>query len=157
MFQGELDLPTFVRTSLRKNPEEWYHEKSFVSRSEDSSTLHVFTHEPTKYKLLLIHAPESEVQFEDGTVEETPEALFMQILPEQDYVGKLLQNGGSFSPDPEELYEVHMKSSIVGTLGYILNISYNERYLETYKNFFNHVRIRSEKHATTKEEDILKE
>lgn len=133
-----MDLVDFIRTSLVKNPEEWVFEETVASTLKIPSFLHIFRHVPTKYKLLLIEIPPTEIANEW----EVGESHHMNVIPERDYNKHVRDNDGAFFPEPTEFLEIHSGSVILKVLYYIRDISKIEEDSRKYSRFKEHMRER---------------
>lgn len=132
MDQETLD---FVRTSIRKNPEEWLFEEETESANQVPSVLNVFKHKPTQYKLLIIYVPEVEIP---GVIS-TEESHYINLVEPKEYEKKVKESDGVFVPQIEQFSFVHEKSVIIKTLFYLKNVSKEDESIIKYEKFRSHV------------------
>lgn len=150
------EILLFLRTSLRKHPEEWafagQHQKSGVfGFSLNSSVVNVFIHEPTNHVLMMIEAPENS---------HTPDRelkinYYVQLMDEEEYAEEV-ESIGIFSPDVNFLYQVNENSSIVKTLKFIKYIEIEDEKLLRYENFKGYIIQKIETEKLEKEEALKK-
>lgn len=125
----------YLRTSLKKNPEEWVFEEEIKSSSRVPSTLNVFSHSPTDYILILVFVPAfsmSDIEFEE-------DAYFIDIMSFEEYQYEIESRGGAFKPNEKHLEEVHPESIIVKTLLFIKAIAEEDEKIVRYSGFKDYV------------------
>lgn len=129
------DIQTFIRTSLRKNPEEWTFLETIEGSGKIISYLNIFEHLPTKYILCFMHLPyiESEIH---GEIEES---FYADFMPGREYAEIIKENEGVFSPSVDRIFEVNKESSITATLMYIKELSLEQQNIARYEKFKVHV------------------
>jgi len=130
----------YVRTSLRKNPEDWVFVETVRSSAKIQSFINIFHHIPTDYILFLINTPRFNL-----TNENPPEIqYYVTMLPIDDYEEELEMTGGFFTPDIENLTKVHPESTIVKTLIYIKNITIEDNNILKYQDFTLYIKGKNE-------------
>jgi len=132
------EILLFLRTSLRKNPEEW----SFVEQTQGldmlGSVMNIFFHEPTEYVLFLI---QTKTLLKD--MPEPKTLYYVHLIEEEEYIENIESAGlrlSLFSPNSDFTYLVNENSSIVKTLNFIKYIALEDEKLLKYENFKNHIR-----------------
>jgi hypothetical protein len=150
------EILLFLRTSLRKHPEEWVfagqHPKSGTfGFSLNSSMVNVFIHEPTNHVLMMIEAPENS-HVPDG---ELKIKYYVQLMDEEEYTDEV-ETIGIFSPDVNFLYQVNENSSIIKTLKFIKYIEIEDEKLLKYENFKGYVIEKLETEKLEKEAALNK-
>jgi hypothetical protein len=145
------EILLFLRTSLRKNPEEWSYIEQYRSIDTANSVMNVFLHEPTQYVLFLINSKPL-----DYETREEKNLYYVHLMEEEDYLD-ILENMGLrpslFSPHPDFTYLVNENSSIIKTLHFIKHIALEDEKLLKYEQFKNYIR---EKNAPVEEEKLPK-
>ena len=125
----------FVRTSVKKNPEEWVFEEEIESSNQIPSVLNIFNHVPTKYKLLIVYVPE----FEISGIMTTQESYYLDLIEPKEYQKKMRDLEGVFIPKIENLSFINENSIIIKTLFYLKNVSKTDENIRRYAKFKSHV------------------
>jgi hypothetical protein len=151
------EILLFLRTSLRKNPEEWFYVEQYQSIGFDNSTMNLFVHEPTGYVLFLI----TSTPLPHG--DQPPKKLYyVSLMDEDEYVENIESSAmmlSRFSPNPDFAYLVNENSSIIKTLNFIKYMSLEDEKLLKYENFKNYIREKNKPNepepAKKKEKSLL--
>lgn len=130
----------YVRTSLRKNPEEWMFIETIRNSGKIPSFINIFYHEPTDYILFLLNVPKFNV--EDDTPPEI--TYYITMLSNEEYEEELEMTGGAFSPDVENLTQVHPESVIIKTLKYIKKLTIEDDNIARFEAFAEYVKNKVE-------------
>ena len=125
----------YIRTSLKKNPEEWFFREEVKSSSRVPSTLNIFYHEPTDYVLTLVFLPE----FTTPDLYYEGETYFIDLMSAEEYEKEIGFRGGNFKPNEKHLREVSSKSIIVKTLLFIKSLSEEDKKIVKYSNFKSYI------------------
>lgn len=125
----------YIRTSLKKNPEEWFFREEVKSSSRVPSTLNIFYHEPTDYILTLVFLP----AFTTPDLYYEEETYFVDLMSREDYEKEIGFRGGNFKPKESHLHEISSKSVIVKTLLFIKNLTEEDEQIVKYSNFKSYI------------------
>jgi hypothetical protein len=144
------DVLLLIRTSLKKNPEEWLFLEQYQSFGEVHSFMNIFSHEPTGYFLLLIDIP-----LINEKTKKQKHTYYLQLMQEDAYNEMLEDTGGAFSPDLNHVYQIGEKSTIVKILNFIKHLHIEDNKIIMYTNFKNY--IKNKKPAKNKKVSKRKE
>jgi hypothetical protein len=130
----------YLRTSLRKNPEEWVFVETIKNSGKIPSFINIFYHEPTDYVLFLLNLPKFNVENNIP-----PEIIYyITMLSNEEYEYELETTGGAFSPDMENLTQVHPESVIIKTLKYIKKLTIEDDNIARFEAFAEYVKNKVE-------------
>lgn len=129
------DTLNYIRTSLKKSPQEWIFEEELISSGRVKSFLNIFHHIPTNFVLILIHIP----KFELPEYGEYEESYFIDIMSHKDYMFHVYENEGVFSPIEKDLQPINEKSIIVKTLNFIKQVTLEDEKILKYETFKSYV------------------
>lgn len=125
----------YIRTSLRKNPEEWVFEEEIKGSTRSHSILNIFYHEPTDYVLMLVFIP----SFTSPDLHYEEDTYFIDIMKASEYRKEIVFKGGNFKANENHLHEVSSRSVIVKTLLFIKSITEEDEKIVKYSKFKNYI------------------